>query len=108
MGNAFRVTIAQRLETQNRITRALSYRILAELVDPPDGHDDAELPTDPRVRERLWKRLRITQAELRRRVKVAARIRPRRTLTGAPLPPELELPALGRRRRAASGNLTWT
>lgn len=89
VGNAFRITVAERLETQSRVNRGLSYRVLGELFDPPDGHEDPELPAEVRVRDLLWKKLRITQAELRRRVKLAARIRPRRTLTGQPLPPEL-------------------
>jgi hypothetical protein len=92
VGNPLRITIAERLETQNRINRGLSYRILGELFDPPDGDEDPELPTPLRVRDRLAKALHITPAEIRRRVKLAARIRPRRTLTGQPLPPEL--PAL--------------
>jgi hypothetical protein len=89
VGNAFRIEIAQRLEQHNRVNHGLSYRILGELFDPPDGHDDPASVPGVRVRDQLRKRLRITPAELRRRVKLAARIRPRRTLTGAPLPPEL-------------------
>jgi len=89
VGNAFRITMATRLEGQSRVNRGLSYRMLGELFDPPDGHDDPELPTEVRIRDMLGKGLRITQAELRRRVKLAARIRPRRTLAGQQLPPEL-------------------
>ncbi len=37
----------------------------------------------------LWQRLRITPGEVRRRLGIAARIRPRRSLTGAVLAPEL-------------------
>jgi hypothetical protein len=37
----------------------------------------------------LWARLRITPKEITRRFKLAARIRPRRSLTGPPLPPQL-------------------
>lgn len=44
------------------------------------------------MRDALWARLRIAPKEIARRFKLAARIRPRRSLTGAPLPPEL--PAL--------------
>ncbi|PQM49781.1 HNH nuclease, partial [Mycolicibacter virginiensis] len=44
------------------------------------------------ARTALWKRLRITPREITRRCRLAARIRPRRSLTGAVLPPEL--PAL--------------
>jgi hypothetical protein len=92
VGNAVRITIAERLETQNRINRGLSYRMLGEIIDPPNGPEDPASAPGVRVRDRLCKRLRITPAELRRRVKLAARIRSRRTLTGQPLPPEL--PAL--------------
>jgi hypothetical protein len=89
VGNAFRIEVATRLEDQHRVNRGLSYRMLAELFDPPDGQEDPDMPTERRVRDRLRQRWRITQAELRRRVKFAARIRGRRTLTGQPLPPEL-------------------
>jgi hypothetical protein len=89
VGNAFRIQVATRLEDQHRVNRGLSYRMLSELFDPPDGQDDPEVPTERRVCDRLRQGLRITQAELRRRVKFAARIRGRRTLTGQPLPPEL-------------------
>ncbi len=92
VGNAFRITVAERLENQDRTNRGLSYRMLGEIVDPPDGVEGPALPSGVRVRELLWKKLRITPAEVRRRVKLAARIRPRRSLTGPPLPPEL--PAL--------------
>jgi hypothetical protein len=43
----------------------------------------------PAVREKLWARLRITPKEITRRFRLAARIRPRRSLTGPPVPPEL-------------------
>src|ERR1700759_2550854 len=77
VGNAFRIEVAERLEQHNRGNRALSYRILGELFDPPDGCEDPELPTPLRVRDRLSNALRITPTEVRRRVKLAARIRPR-------------------------------
>lgn len=92
VGNAFRITVAERLENQDRTNRGLSYRMLGEIVDPPDEVEGPALPSGVRVRELLWKKLRIIPAEVRRRVKLAARIRPRRSLTGPPLPPEL--PAL--------------
>ncbi len=41
----------------------------------------------------LAARLRIPPNEVKRRMKVAARLRPRRQLTGEPLPPELPLVA---------------
>ncbi|ORA79023.1 hypothetical protein BST28_13145 [Mycolicibacter kumamotonensis] len=37
VGNVFRVEVADRLETQERINRGLTYRIFGELADPPDG-----------------------------------------------------------------------
>jgi hypothetical protein len=43
----------------------------------------------PALFDQLWARLRITPNEIKRRMKVAARIGPRRSLTGPPLPPEL-------------------
>ncbi|PQM52343.1 HNH nuclease [Mycolicibacter virginiensis] len=63
------------------------YRIFGELADPPDGCGSIAA-----ARTALWKRLRITPREITRRCRLAARIRPRRSLTGAVLPPEL--PAL--------------
>lgn len=84
VGNAFRVEVAERLETQDRTNRGLMYRFFGELADPPDGTGLA-----PVVRDMLWARLRITPREITRRFKLAARIRPRRTLTGPPVQPEL-------------------
>jgi hypothetical protein len=82
--NAFRVEVAERLETQHRTNRGLMYRIFGEIADPPDG--GAFVPT---VRDKLWARLRITPKEITHRFKLAARIRPRRSLTGPPLQPDL-------------------
>jgi Domain of unknown function (DUF222) len=87
VGNAFRVDVAERLETQERTNRGLMYRYFGEIADPPD-----ESTSIAAVRAALWQRLRITPQEITRRCKLAARIRPRRSLTGAPLP--AELPAL--------------
>src|SRR6201995_3539704 len=84
LGNRFRVDIAQRLETQDRANRGLMYRFFAEIADPPD-----ESGSVAAVRSALWARLRITPNEISRRFKLAARIRPRRSLTGPSLPPEL-------------------
>lgn len=89
VGNAFRIEIAQRLETQQRANRGLSYRIFAEIAEPIDGSDDPGLPAGVKVRDLMASRLRLTAAEVRRRFRVAARIRPRRSLTGATLEPEL-------------------
>ena len=44
VGNAFRIEVAGRLETQERVTRGLSYRVCGEIADPPDGPDDPGLP----------------------------------------------------------------
>ncbi|QZA09342.1 HNH endonuclease [Mycolicibacter heraklionensis] len=89
VGNAFRVEMAEHLETQHRVNRGLSYRIFGEIADPADGPDDPRLPADTKIADLLWSRLRITRAEVRRRFRIAARIRPRRKLTGPPTPPEL-------------------
>lgn len=89
VGNAFRVEIAERLETQHRLNRGLSYRMFGEIADPADGPDDPRMPADTKVSDLLWSRLRITRAEIRRRFCLAARIRPRRNLTGPPVPAEL-------------------
>ncbi len=82
--NDFRAEVAERLETQERTNRGLMYRFFGEIADPPDGAESV-----PALRARLCARLRVTPGELRRRFKLAARIRPRRSLTGPPLPPEL-------------------
>ncbi|MGH3635664.1 MAG: 13E12 repeat family protein, partial [Mycobacterium sp.] len=62
----------------------LMYRFFGEIADPPD-----EATSTAQMRAALWKRLRITPGEITRRIKLAARIRPRRSLTGPPVPPEL-------------------
>ncbi len=87
-GNRFRVDVAERLETQERVNRGLMYRIFAEIADPPD-----EVGSLAQARSTLWKRLRITPNEITQRFKLAARIRPRRSLTGETRP--AELPDLG-------------
>jgi len=84
VGNTFRVTVAERLETQERANRGLMYRFFGEIADPPDGA--GAIAVD---RSALWKRLRITPQEITRRFKLAARIRPRRSLTGPAVAPEL-------------------
>ena len=89
VGNAFRIEIAQRLEAQQRSNRGLSYRMFGEIAEPVDGADDPGLPAGVKVRDVLASRLRLTAAEVKRRFRVAARIRSRRSLTGAPLDPEL-------------------
>lgn len=71
------------------VNRGLMYRFVGELVEPPDGPADPDLPAGTVMGKLLWQRLRITPGEVRRRLGVAARIRPRRSLTGAVLAPEL-------------------
>src|ERR1700722_9343169 len=83
VGNKFRVDFAEQLETQEPANRGLMYRIFAEIADPPD-----EAGSMAQMRSVLWKRLRITPNEITRRFRLAVRIRPRRSLTGPPLPPE--------------------
>ena len=84
VGNTFRVDVAARLETQERTNRGLMYRLFGEIADPPD-----EVGAVAVARSALWKRLRITPQEITRRFKLAARIRPRRSLTGPAVAPEL-------------------
>ena len=84
VGNSFRVEVAERLETQDRVNRGLMYRFFGEIAEPPDGAGFV-----PIVRDMLWSRLHITPKEITRRFRLAARIRPRRSLTGSPVPPEL-------------------
>lgn len=84
VGNDFRVSVAERLETQERVNRGLMYRFFAEIAEPPDG--SAGIPA---VRALLSARLRITPQEIARRFRLATRIRPRRSLTGPPVAAEL-------------------
>ena len=88
VGNEFRVERAERLEAQERVNHGLMYRIFGEIADPPD--DVGMLPT---VIDSLGARLRIARNEVKRRLKVSGRIRPRRQLAGPPLPPELPVVA---------------
>jgi Domain of unknown function (DUF222) len=84
VGNEFRVEMAERLETHERTNRGLMYRVFGEIADPPD-----EVECVPALADKLWARLRIAPKEIKRRMKVAGRIRPRRQLAGPPLAPEL-------------------
>src|ERR1700712_1051773 len=84
VGSGFRVQMAERLENQDRINRGLMYRVFGEMAHPPD-----EVAPLPALVDQLWARLRITPNEIKRRMKVAARIRPRRQLAGPALPAEL-------------------
>jgi hypothetical protein len=88
VGSLFRVEMAERLETQERTNRGMMYRVFGEIADPPD-----EVGLVGALIDSLWARLRIPPSEIKRRMKVAKRIRPRRQLTGPPLPPELPLVA---------------
>ena len=72
VGNAFRVEMAERLETQERTNRGLMYRVFGQIADPPD-----EVGLVGGVVDSLWARLRIPVDEIKRRMKVAARISPR-------------------------------
>jgi Domain of unknown function (DUF222) len=72
VGNEFRAEMAERLETQERSNRGLMYRVFGEIADPPD-----QTAMVPAVVNSLAGRLRIAPREAKRRMKVAARIRPR-------------------------------
>ena len=88
VGNEFRVELAERLETQERTNRGLMYRVFGDLADPPD-----EAGMAAELTNRLCARLRLSRGEIKRRFKMAARIRPRRQISGPPLPPELPVVA---------------
>jgi hypothetical protein len=79
VGNEFRVEMAERLETQERTNRGLMYRVFGEIADPPD-----EVECVPVLADKLWARLRIPPKEIKRRMKVARRIRPRGRRGGPP------------------------
>ncbi len=84
VGNEFRAALVERLETQDRLNRGLMYRFCAQLADPPD-----EAAMAPKLVNSLAARLRVTPGEIKRRMKLGARLSPRRQLSGPPLPPEL-------------------
>jgi hypothetical protein len=84
VGGVFRVEMAERLESQERTNRGLMYRVFAQIADPPD-----EVALVGALIDSLWARLRIPPKEIKRRMKMAARIRPRRQLVGPPLAPDL-------------------
>jgi Domain of unknown function (DUF222) len=83
VGNEFRVEMAEHLATQERSNRGLMYRVFGEIADPPD-----QTAMVPAVVNSLAGRLRIAPREVKRRMKVAARIRPRteRPAAAAALP----------------------
>ena len=82
VGNEFRVEMAERLETQERTNRGLMYRVFGQIADPPD-----ETAMAPVLVNSLAARLRVPPKEIKRRMKLAGRIRPRRQLAGTPLAP---------------------
>ena len=84
VGNEFRTRFAERLELQERTNRGLMYRFFGEIADPPD-----ETAMVRALVNSLAARLRIAPGEVKRRMKVAARLCLRRQLSGPPLPPEL-------------------
>ena len=86
VGNAFRVEVAERLETQHRINRGQMYRIFGEITEPPDGPDDPDLPAGTVMSKLLWQRLRITTADIKRRIH-------RRPYPPAPHPDRTRTPA---------------
>src|SRR3954452_3346873 len=88
VGNEFRVELAQRLENQDRTNRGLTYAVFGHIADPPD-----QTAMAPALVNTMAARLRLPPKEIKRRIKTAARICPRRQLTGPPLPPELALVA---------------
>ena len=58
-----------------RTNRGLSYRMFGEIAEPVDGPDDRRLPAGVKVRDVLASRLRLTAGEVKRRFRVASRIR---------------------------------
>lgn len=84
VGTEFRVGMAERLESQERSNRGLMYRVFGQIADPPD-----EAAMAPTAVDQLWARLRVPPNEIKRRMKVAARLHPRRAITGLPLPADL-------------------
>ena len=84
VGTEFRVEMAERLESQGRGNRGLMYRVFGQIADPPD-----EAAMAPTAVDQLWARLRVPPNEIKPRMKVATRLRPRRQIAGPPLPPDL-------------------
>ncbi|MGE2736613.1 13E12 repeat family protein [Mycolicibacterium vaccae] len=82
VGNRYRMALAERLETQERLNRGLMYRVFGEIADPPD-----ETGMVPEMPLRLSTRLRIPPREVKRRMKLAAKVCGRRQLIGPALPP---------------------
>ena len=78
-----RLDALDRLETAQRRQRTCSHTIAGSL----DRNDDGQI--GPILYRVIADVLRITPAESRRRLRDAAQLHPRTTLTGAPMPPEL-------------------
>ncbi|MCB0941705.1 MAG: DUF222 domain-containing protein, partial [Mycobacterium sp.] len=78
---AARYTVLERLETAARRQTAVAHTVVAGLE---------QLPGWPAPHIALSDVLRISRAEARRRVRDAALLAPRRSLTGQALPPLLE------------------
>ena len=78
-----RLDALDRLETARRRQRTCSHTIAGSL----DRNDDGQI--GPILYRVIADVLRITPAESRRRLRDAAQLHPRTTLTGAPMPPEL-------------------
>ena len=85
VGNEFRTRLVERLETQERTNRGLMYRFFGQIADPPEESAAAAAAVNS-----LAARLRIPPREVKRRMKTAARLCPRRQVSGPPLPPEWE------------------
>ncbi|KMO72977.1 HNH nuclease [Mycolicibacterium chubuense] len=88
IGSGFRMTMAERLELQERRNRALMYQVFGQLADPPD-----ESGSVPAIKPRLAARLRIPVREVTRRFRTAALLCARRQVSGPALPPLLPVVA---------------
>ena len=104
VGNEFRAEMAERLETQERSNRGLMYRVFGEIADPPD-----QTAMVPAVVNSLAGRLRIAPREVKRRMKVAARIRPRteRPAAAAAAAPYHRRDAGQEDRGGSSAGISW-
>jgi hypothetical protein len=78
-----RLDALDRLETAQRRQRTCSHTIAGSL----DRNDDGQI--GPILYRVIADVIRITPAESRRRLRDAAQLHPRTTLTGTPMPPEL-------------------
>jgi hypothetical protein len=84
VGAEFRMEVAVRLEAAGRRHLGLTYRLVGEICDPPDGL------VKRGVKARLARELRVNRGEVDRRAKLAARVRGRRVGLGSEvMDPEL-------------------